>query len=841
MDANDKNSKIQENWKAILDDQALLPEESINIKKKEGRRSFSEPLPTFKSKIDIEETDSEDEQNEDAKLAGGQDSEQIRKAVASMQEDILAKNRANKDSKNIRNAIANMEEDVLSKTNTHNDSKNIRQAVANIEKDVLSKATGRNDSKDIRKAVANMEKDGLFQTDGHNDTQHIRKAIEDSLSRKNSQKVSEQMREAMSNMDEDLRSKGSAQKDADHIRKAARNMEQDILSKSNARKDSEQIRGAVSNMEEDMLSKSIAQKDSDHMRKAARRMEEDVVSKCNAHKDSEQLRKAVGNVEQDVLLKTRSREDSNRIMNSFNRSEGQEIPAPTPLLLRRLEADLNTKADAQADAQNFKDSVTRKDEKTPALTTISKIQRLQNDLEAKASARADSKNIQNLTSNVDPIDKTVLGGDQISDRLRSIEADLHSKANVPLDSQHILNAVVKDNGDTPASDPDTIRKHEINGTGSSAHQALRQIEQGLNSKANFMEISTLQHIERDVNSATQASQTEASNQSDGQGSNLDYDPEDDLAMPTGAFSIAASGAVSVRTTGALSDHPNISSQGHAASSPNREFESATDCQSAEVSTTEGSTAISGAASHQTSSLGIPEQRVPHDGQHVIHVAAGDVPHNTDMNTMGQEVAEIKDETPTSCLSTRSAILLCLVLLVSIVVTVIIVMLGGGEKTGSNTSSTSAPSNGNTYPVESERVQLVRDILKNFVLFPESLDDRASPQYSALVWVADEDSLSPIDSVSAVGSAFDKLLVRYGLAVFYFALGGGSWFSSEGWLETEEEECNWEFISCNNESSVVAIDSLGNPNNIRGQVPSELQLIPSLRKYIAVSCSFLLDL
>ena len=140
----------------------------------------------------------------------------------------------------------------------------------------------------------------------------------------------------------------------------------------------------------------------------------------------------------------------------------------------------------------------------------------------------------------------------------------------------------------------------------------------------------------------------------------------------------------------------------------------------------------------------------------------------------------------------------------------------------------------------ERFELIQERISNVVYDPASLQSMNSPQQNALQWLATEDTFHQ-DIVEIDATLQEKLEQRYSLAVFYYALYGATWFSNDGWLDSEREECSWQFISCDDDNRVVAIDTLGSRQNIRGRIPSELQQISSLRKFPTVNVPFLVTM
>jgi len=111
--------------------------------------------------------------------------------------------------------------------------------------------------------------------------------------------------------------------------------------------------------------------------------------------------------------------------------------------------------------------------------------------------------------------------------------------------------------------------------------------------------------------------------------------------------------------------------------------------------------------------------------------------------------------------------------------------------------------------------------------PSILSDKASPQHMACNWMATQDILSPLDNGLLSSGIKGLILQRYALAVFYYSTAGDDWFSAEGWLDGQQEECLWEFIECVNED-VVSIDT-GARNNLVGVLPPEMKELKELRK------------
>jgi hypothetical protein len=146
--------------------------------------------------------------------------------------------------------------------------------------------------------------------------------------------------------------------------------------------------------------------------------------------------------------------------------------------------------------------------------------------------------------------------------------------------------------------------------------------------------------------------------------------------------------------------------------------------------------------------------------------------------------------------------------------------GGG---GSHMPPTQAPSATETPLVESERLIAVRSqLMMGFISSAEALEDTSSPQYRALRWIADKDTVADVNDV-------EQLKARYILAVFYYSLGGPGWLDADSWLETEVGVgvCDWDRVECDSDM-VISIGQKG--VNLQGEIPSELQHLPMLGRF-----------
>jgi hypothetical protein len=97
---------------------------------------------------------------------------------------------------------------------------------------------------------------------------------------------------------------------------------------------------------------------------------------------------------------------------------------------------------------------------------------------------------------------------------------------------------------------------------------------------------------------------------------------------------------------------------------------------------------------------------------------------------------------------------------------------------------------------------------------QALQDLSSPQYAALDWMANIDSIDLQATLSD-----DELVERFVLVLLYFATGGASWSDQANFLIPSLNICSWnrnvDFIrgvlGCNDEGSVVRLDLCKFPN------------------------------
>lgn len=104
---------------------------------------------------------------------------------------------------------------------------------------------------------------------------------------------------------------------------------------------------------------------------------------------------------------------------------------------------------------------------------------------------------------------------------------------------------------------------------------------------------------------------------------------------------------------------------------------------------------------------------------------------------------------------------------------------------------------------------------------QDLFNTESPQYVALVWLADWMANIPAQELGRITKR--RLIQRWSMAVLYLSLNGPKWLNgSEDWM-SEEDACRWlrgnNQGKCNRDLLVETID-LSN-NNLRGTLPKEI--------------------
>jgi hypothetical protein len=110
-----------------------------------------------------------------------------------------------------------------------------------------------------------------------------------------------------------------------------------------------------------------------------------------------------------------------------------------------------------------------------------------------------------------------------------------------------------------------------------------------------------------------------------------------------------------------------------------------------------------------------------------------------------------------------------------------------------------------------------DLLLNYNVSIQALQDPSSPQYAALFWMVNNDSID-------IALSDDELIERFALVLFYLVTGGDSWFDQAHFLSplstcswnsiVERDEEKWAItigVGCNDDGSVVELN-LGKSRN-----------------------------
>jgi Leucine-rich repeat (LRR) protein len=133
-----------------------------------------------------------------------------------------------------------------------------------------------------------------------------------------------------------------------------------------------------------------------------------------------------------------------------------------------------------------------------------------------------------------------------------------------------------------------------------------------------------------------------------------------------------------------------------------------------------------------------------------------------------------------------------------------------------------------------RSSLLLDVLASVSSF-EALIDETTSEYRAYQW------LDKFDEMILCAHAHSKVVQRYIMVLFYFAMNGNEWSNcrasnsidfgvctgGQRWLE-ESHECEWFGLSCEGDGKPEAIKTIVlKKNNLKGAIPVELFLINDL--------------
>mmetsp|Transcript_24800 Transcript_24800/g.58841 ORF Transcript_24800/g.58841 Transcript_24800/m.58841 type:complete len:932 (-) Transcript_24800:100-2895(-) len=185
------------------------------------------------------------------------------------------------------------------------------------------------------------------------------------------------------------------------------------------------------------------------------------------------------------------------------------------------------------------------------------------------------------------------------------------------------------------------------------------------------------------------------------------------------------------------------------------------------------------------------------------------------------------------------------ILVGLTILVVAVAAGIGGALASSVSSNESPVTPTEEPspttaptiVESPMFKSLKDVLAGNISSVEDLNTPSTPQYDALLWIADQDAISDTNEMK-------KLTQRYILAVLFYALSGDDWkgefkssSSTSSWLDPETDVCSWEGVYCGSDRDENDCESDPNnvceirfegENNMKGNVPLELQHLNDLK-------------
>ena len=150
---------------------------------------------------------------------------------------------------------------------------------------------------------------------------------------------------------------------------------------------------------------------------------------------------------------------------------------------------------------------------------------------------------------------------------------------------------------------------------------------------------------------------------------------------------------------------------------------------------------------------------------------------------------------------------------AIVVTIVVIFVGGNNEPAPlvpTSVPSMTPSMSPTLAPTTARLNSIISRVLPLSPDPSVFTNLSSPQYQAALWVSDEDLLRlPTDS--------PRLVQRYLLAVFYFAMDGDTWVECGRpdticggnpddftWLYGTESECDWLGLNCNSAGQVHRI-------------------------------------
>ena len=111
----------------------------------------------------------------------------------------------------------------------------------------------------------------------------------------------------------------------------------------------------------------------------------------------------------------------------------------------------------------------------------------------------------------------------------------------------------------------------------------------------------------------------------------------------------------------------------------------------------------------------------------------------------------------------------------------------GDPPLSDSTGEAVPLPGGGEPVLTNNAKMttIRNIILFYGVTPTAvLDDRSTPQFAALDWLANVDSASSYQMADDI-----RVIQRYVLATLFFSTNGNDWTETYEWL-SDDHECNW---------------------------------------------------
>jgi hypothetical protein len=215
-----------------------------------------------------------------------------------------------------------------------------------------------------------------------------------------------------------------------------------------------------------------------------------------------------------------------------------------------------------------------------------------------------------------------------------------------------------------------------------------------------------------------------------------------------------------------------------------------------------------------------------------------------MAAVAEQSTITRDKPEVSFFKRRRCTIIAVVFVVTAAIGAAIVALkvGGGDAKTSPLSSpddTVSPSMEPTEYSELDpiKVEATGLYIVDHVSSSVDLYTAGSPQNLAWLWLVSKDQIVAFSS-NMTQDGIHKMRARYILAVFYFALGGVDWKYARNWLDGTVDECDWEFVTCDEASyeilqiltsSTIGGNPLEGSNNMIGGLPTELIHLDTLGK------------